>query len=70
MNKKVFIEGMTCGHCKMHVENALNEINGVKSVTVNLKEKVANIELAKAVDDVQLIAAVEDIGYSVAKIED
>jgi len=32
------VEGMTCGHCKMAVTNALKELEGVKNVDVHLKE--------------------------------
>ena len=42
--KKIFIEGMQCNHCKMSVEKALKEIDGVVEVTVNLEEKNAIVE--------------------------
>ena len=37
------IEGMMCGHCRAHVEKALNTIEGVKA-TVTLEPPVASIE--------------------------
>ena len=37
------IEGMMCGHCRAHVEKALNTIEGVKA-TVTLEPPVATIE--------------------------
>lgn len=37
------IEGMMCGHCRAHVEKALNTIEGVKA-TVTLEPPVARIE--------------------------
>lgn len=40
---KINVEGMSCGHCAKHVTSLINEINGVKKVTVNLDEAVANI---------------------------
>lgn len=69
MTKKVFIEGMTCNHCAMHVEEALKEVCGIKSAKVDLKGKVAVIELAHDVDDEKIKAAVEDAGYEATSIQ-
>lgn len=41
--KKYKVDGMMCGHCRMHVEKALNGIDGVKA-TVTLDPPVAEIE--------------------------
>ena len=41
--KKYKVEGMMCGHCRMHVEKALNSIEGV-SATVTLDPPVAEVE--------------------------
>jgi copper chaperone CopZ len=68
MTKKVFIEGMSCGHCAKHVEEALKEVCGIKSVKVNLEGKVADIELAHEVEDEKIKAAVSEAGYEVTKI--
>ncbi len=38
------IEGMSCGHCKKAVEQLLNETDGVKNVSVDLAEGLANLE--------------------------
>lgn len=68
MNKKMTIEGMSCGHCSARVEKALNEISGVKA-TVNLEEKTAYIEVSGDVSGDILKKAVEDAGYEVTSIE-
>lgn len=39
METKISVEGMTCQHCKMTVENALKTLAGVKDAVVNLEEK-------------------------------
>ena len=41
--KKYKVEGMMCGHCRMHVEKALNSIEGV-SATATLDPPVAEVE--------------------------
>ncbi|MGE5633064.1 MAG: heavy-metal-associated domain-containing protein [Caulobacteraceae bacterium] len=69
MTKKISIEGMTCGHCAMHVEEALKGVCGVKSVNVDLIGKSATVELAHEVDDSKLKAAVTDAGYEVTRIQ-
>ncbi len=57
------IEGMSCGHCKMAVENALKEVVGVASADVDLDRKEAVVTgSAKIVD---LHQAVEEAGYVV-----
>ena len=38
MKKEFKIEGMMCNHCRMHVEKALNSMEGVHAtVTLNLR---------------------------------
>lgn len=69
MKKKLLIEGMSCGHCVMHVKNALMELEGVANVEVNLDDKSALVELSSAVEDSTLKEAVEDAGYDVVKVD-
>ena len=67
MKKKMIIEGMSCAHCQMRVEKALNAIDGVSS-KVSLEENAAYISLDKEVSDDLLIKAVEDAGYTCKEI--
>jgi len=69
MTKKIFIEGMTCGHCAGHVEAALKEVGGVKSAKVNLEGKFATVELAHEIDAEKIKAAIAEAGYEVIGIE-
>ena len=69
MTKKVFVEGMTCGHCARHVEEALKEVSGIKSAKVDLKGKVAVVEYDQAVDETKIKAAIAEAGYEVTKVE-
>lgn len=68
MGKKVFVEGMSCGHCVKHVTNALNELDGITRVAVDLASKTATIE--GTASDEAIKAAIEDAGYEVVKIEE
>ncbi|MFV0479324.1 MAG: heavy-metal-associated domain-containing protein [Anaerorhabdus sp.] len=67
MEKTIFIEGMSCGHCKAHVEETLNAIKGVEA-TVDLNAKKATVKFAEEVSDDTLSAAVEEAGYEVISI--
>lgn len=57
------VQGMTCMHCKMSVEKALNSVQGVESASVDLMRKEAVVSGSAAKD--VLVKAVEDAGYSV-----
>lgn len=69
ITKTIFIEGMSCGHCSKRVEDALKSVNGVKSVSVSLEEKKAEVVLKTDVDNETLKTAVEDVGFEVTNIE-
>lgn len=65
--KKILIEGMSCAHCVKHVKEALSELNGTKSVEVDLASKSAVFD--GSAEDSEIKAAVEDTGYDVVGIE-
>ena len=68
MQKTLKIEGMMCQHCVAHVTKALQGINGVTNVEVNLKKKTAVVEFSEDVSNETLTAAIVDAGYEVKKI--
>lgn len=67
MKKKIIIEGMSCNHCVGHVKTALEGLEGVSSVEVNLEDKNAVVETT--VDDVKLKEVIEEEGYDVIEIQ-
>ncbi|WP_129599100.1 heavy-metal-associated domain-containing protein [Anaerophilus nitritogenes] len=69
MKKLMIIEGMSCMHCVNHVKNALEELEGVKEVVVDLQGKNAVIQLSKEVKDEALKNEVEEVGYEVIEIK-
>ena len=68
MKKTIWIDGMSCMHCKGAVEKALGAVDGVKSAVVDLEAKTATVELDLDVADDTLAAAVTDAGYDVVKV--
>lgn len=67
--KTIVIEGMQCNHCKMSVEKALKEIEGVNSVDVSLEEKQAKIDSNIEIDNNKIKEAIENIGFTVKEIK-
>ena len=68
MKKTVTIEGMMCGHCEMHVKNALEALDGVTSAEVSHEAGTAVVTLAGDVSDDTMKKAVEDQGYKVTAV--
>ena len=54
-----------CGHCEMHVKNALEAIDGVDSAIVSHEKGTATVILNKEVAIDTLKQAVVDQGYKV-----
>jgi copper chaperone len=63
---KLNVEGMSCSHCEKAVKNAVGALNGVKNVTVSLKDKTVTVEhdAAKATLE-QIKHEIEEQGYEV-----
>ena len=58
------IDGMTCGGCVKSVTKVLNDLDGVRSATVSLENKNAQVEFDEGkIQVAQLVEAVEDAGY-------
>jgi len=67
-NKKVIrVEGMSCEHCAEKVKSALMEIEGVKSVAVNLKKGEVKIKYILDISDNTIVKAVSEAGYQVVE---
>lgn len=59
------VKGMTCGHCRQHVEDALKAVKGVKSVQVSLEEQKAEVIFAQGKTSREVLAqAIRDAGYA------
>ena len=63
-NETLTIGGMTCAACAARVEKAVNKLEGVESVTVNLATEKATVVYNQAVIRVSAIkGAIEKAGY-------
>jgi copper chaperone len=64
------IDGMTCAHCVMSVDEAFRELPGVTDVQVDLVaggRSTATVTSAAPLDDTAVVAAVDDAGYTLVE---
>jgi copper chaperone len=64
--EKVKIQGMSCQHCVMAVTKALNKIDGLKEVKVDLEKGEASFENQGQVSHEKIGQAVEEAGFKVS----
>lgn len=69
MKKIVEISGMSCEHCRMTAEKALNEINGVEA-KVDLKKNRAIVKSAKDIDDEMIKNALKAVDFEATEIKE
>lgn len=63
---KFDISGMSCTACVSHVEKAVNKLQGVKNVNVNLLSNNMILEYDENILEInEIIKAVEDAGYGI-----
>ncbi len=63
MKTTVKIKGMSCDHCVMAVTKALNQIDGLSDVQVDLEKGEAAFEHGTSVDMAQIKQEIEKAGY-------
>ncbi len=62
----VKIHGMSCGHCVASVTKALNEIDGISDVQVDLGSGTATFQEEKEIALETIKDAISKIGFEVA----
>ncbi|MCD7715995.1 MAG: heavy metal translocating P-type ATPase [Lachnospiraceae bacterium] len=62
------VEGMMCGHCEAHVNDAIRKVFDVQKVTSNHSKGITEILSEAALDEDKLRATVEETGYKVGTI--
>ena len=64
MKAKFKVDGMTCGHCKMTVENAALGLDFVEKARVNLKKRELSFVMDEKEGTIDAVKeAVRDAGY-------
>jgi copper chaperone len=58
------VEGMSCGHCVMRVKKAIEGVEGVRKVDVDLQKKQAIVEYEEEKANLEKIkTAIKEAGY-------
>ena len=68
MKQEFKVEGMMCDHCRMHVEKALNSMEGVKAtVTLNPPTAVIEADREFSVEELQNVITEKAGDYTISK---
>ena len=59
------IDGMSCGMCEAHINDAIRKVFSVKKVTSSHRKGITELLIQDAVDTQLLKHAVEEFGYKV-----
>lgn len=59
------IKGMSCNHCVIAVTKALNGIEGIKNVNVDLQKGQASFDEEKPVDSETVRSRIKKAGFEV-----
>ena len=71
MKKKFKVEGMTCSACQSHVQNAVEKLNGINKVNVNLLSNSMDVEFDENICKIEDIkASVKKAGYSAYTLDE
>jgi copper chaperone CopZ len=67
-NIKLYVEAMNCGGCVSSIQDALDAVNGVQAVKVDLGSKSVSLITEKSLEQIKLILS--EAGYeSVEAVE-
>jgi copper chaperone len=59
------VKGMSCQHCVMSITKALNQLEGIKDVQVDLEKGEVRFDNTKGVTNDRLKKTIADAGYEV-----
>lgn len=65
-HQEIQVEGMTCGHCVETVTQAVNSVQGVGQVSVNLETKQVTVDFDESLTNVDTISSkITEAGFEV-----
>lgn len=68
MNKQVKVDGMTCNGCAKTVKSAFEEVEGIRSVEINLDNQTASVDTDTELNIDNLNHSLVDTNYSATAI--
>ena len=61
------VPDISCNHCKMSIEGAVNELNGIESANVDIDGRTVDVSFDTASQSLErIVNAIEEQGYDVA----
>ncbi|MGH9225063.1 MAG: heavy-metal-associated domain-containing protein [Acidimicrobiales bacterium] len=60
------VPGVTCGHCKMAIENEVGQVPGVERVEVDIEAK--RVAIDGTAEEDAIFAAIAEAGYEVQPV--
>ena len=67
MKTTLKIKGMMCTHCQKHVQEALQAIDGVVTVTVDLERNKAEVVSTREITTAEFEKSITDAGYELVQ---
>ena len=65
MSSVLKVKGMSCQHCVMSVTKALNQLDGIKNIQIDLAKGEVRFDNTKSVASDRIRNAITDAGYEV-----
>ena len=65
MDSVLKVKGMSCQHCVMSVTKALNQLDGIKNIQIDLAKGEVRFDNTKSVSADRIRNAITDAGYEV-----
>jgi copper ion binding protein len=60
------VDGMSCSHCELTIQDAVRKLAGVKKVKANRRKKAASVTFDREVVTIEdIIEAIKATGYQV-----
>jgi copper chaperone len=65
-HKNIHVEGMTCDHCVETVTRAVNSLDGISQVSVDLDKKQVSVDFDENQTDMDAISSkIIEVGFEV-----
>ena len=69
MNVVFTVPEISCGHCKDTIESALNNVESIDSVSVDIEKKLVEVVSSSNLDMMNVSELLDEQGHTVVKSE-
>lgn len=65
-HENIQVEGMTCGHCVETVTQAVNSLEGINQVSVDLDQKLVRVDFDESRTNLDAVSSkITEVGFEV-----